>query len=246
MIEYTHDDVKVLEDRFPRTARRQPLGLSQDQVMFGFGTAEGYIKGKTKGQYPAPLAALRAMQKGINLPLEEGLKAERDAALEVMGSPISANLIGIFFMNNRLSRDPGVNRDDLKPEPVQRVGVVGAGLMGSGIATAHARSGIPTAMVDVDEKSIASGLKRAEDVIASRIKIGRATPQDMADMLARLNTSTGHTALAEADVVVEAIVEKEQAKHNACWANWRATSSRPNAILAARQRRPLISITSMA
>ena len=64
--------------------------------------------GKTKGQYPAPLVALKAIREGCNLPLEEGLKVEQTAALEVVGSPISANLIGVFFMKNRLSRDPGV------------------------------------------------------------------------------------------------------------------------------------------
>src|SRR6185437_13307324 len=106
-----------------REQRARPLGLSPDQTMFAFATAEGYIKGKTKGQYPAPLAALKAMQKGANLPLEEGLRAEKEAALEVMGSPISANLVGIFFMNNRLSRDPGVDGTNLQPEAVNRVGV---------------------------------------------------------------------------------------------------------------------------
>lgn len=225
-----------------RVKREQPLGLSPDQAMFAFATAEGYIKGKTKGQYPAPLAALKAMQKGANLPLEEGLKAEKEAALEVMGSPISANLVGIFFMNNRLSRDPGVDRTDLQPEPVSKVGVVGAGLMGAGIATAHARSGIPTAMVDVDEGRIASGLKRAEEVIAARLKIGRANPQDMADMLERLSTSTQQSLLADADVVVEAITENEKAK-TATYKEL-AQHLKPGAILASNTS--TISITRMA
>ena len=113
LIEYTQS---TGEWKRLREQRERPLGLSPDQAMFAFATAEGYIKGKTKGQYPAPLAALKAMQKGVNLPLEEGLKAEKEAALEVMGSPISANLIAIFFMKNRLDRDPGVDRPDLTPE----------------------------------------------------------------------------------------------------------------------------------
>ncbi len=225
-----------------REARSKPLGLSIDQATFAFATAEGYIKGKTKGQYPAPLAALRAIQKGANVPLEEGLKVEKEAALEVMGSPISANLVGIFFMNNRLSRDPGVDNTSLQPEAVQRVGVVGAGLMGAGIATAHARSGIPTAIVDVDEDRIAGGMKRAEEVINARIKIGRATPQDMAAMLEHLSTSTRQATLAEADVVVEAITENEQAKV----ATYKelAQHLKPGAILASNTS--TISITRMA
>src|SRR5262249_22684356 len=57
----------------------QPLGLSADQAAFAFAVAEGAIKGKTKGQYPAPLVALKAIRDGCNLPLEEGLKVEQKA-----------------------------------------------------------------------------------------------------------------------------------------------------------------------
>ncbi|WP_406694974.1 3-hydroxyacyl-CoA dehydrogenase NAD-binding domain-containing protein [Singulisphaera sp. Ch08] len=195
-----------------REQAQQPLGLSPDQLTFAFATAEGLLRSKTKGQYPAPLAALKAIKEGCNLPLDQGLQAEKKVALELFGSPIAANLIGIFFMKNRLAHDPGVDRADVKAGRVDRVGVVGSGLMGAGIATAHARSGIPTAMVDVDDARLAAGIKQAEDVILSRIKIGRAAPMDLADMLAQLSTSTGHGILADRDVVIEAITENEEAK----------------------------------
>jgi len=104
-----------------------PIGLSRDTLAFAFATAEGAIRLKTKGQYPAPLAALKAIRDGCNLPIEEGLKVEREAAMEVMGSPISANLIALFFMQNRLARDPGVDLADVKPVPIRRVGGIGWG-----------------------------------------------------------------------------------------------------------------------
>lgn len=195
-----------------RARRAQGLGLGIDQATFAFATAEGLLKSKTKGHYPAPLAALRAIRDGCNLPLEQGLEVEKKNAMELFGAPTSANLIAIFFMKNRLERDPGVDRADITPGRVDRVGVVGSGLMGSGIATAHARSRIPTAMVDVDDARIAAGMKRAQEVVLSRIKIGRATPMDMADMLAHLSTSTSLGILADRDVVVEAITEDESAK----------------------------------
>ena len=225
-----------------RRRRQQPLGLSEDQARFAFAIAEGGILAKTKGQYPAPLAALRAIREGCNLTLDEGLKVEQAAALEVMGTPISANLIGIFFMTNRLARDPGVDRPDISPRTIHRAGVVGSGQMGAGIATAYARSGIPTAMVDVDDARLAEGMKRAQEVIAGRMKIGRATPQDMADMLSRLSTGTSHALLADADVVIEAITEDERAKT----ATYRelAKVMRQDAILASNTS--TISITRMA
>jgi 3-hydroxyacyl-CoA dehydrogenase/enoyl-CoA hydratase/3-hydroxybutyryl-CoA epimerase/3-hydroxyacyl-CoA dehydrogenase/enoyl-CoA hydratase/3-hydroxybutyryl-CoA epimerase/enoyl-CoA isomerase len=158
------------------------------------------------------MAALKAIKNGCNRTLEEGLKAEQEAALELFGTPIAANLIGVFFMQNRLGRDPGVADEKVKPRDVRRVGVLGAGLMGAGIATAHARSGIPAVMVDVDEGRLQAGLKAASDVVMSRIKIGHATPEDMGKMLALLNTSTAHGVFADADVVIEAVTEDEKVK----------------------------------
>ncbi len=228
--------------RTRRTEREQPVGLTDDQAMFLFAAAEGFVKGKTKGQYPAPLAALKAIREGCNKTLEDGLKAEAEAALEVVGSPISANLIGVFFMSQRLARDPGVSDASVKPRDVHRIGVLGAGQMGAGIATAHARSGIPTVMVDVDDARVGAGMAKAQEVVMSRIKIGRASPMDMANMLALLNTSTGHAPLADCDVVIEAVTENEKVKT----ATYRELAKvlKPGAILASNTS--TISITRMA
>ncbi len=198
-----------------RQRRSQPLGLSETELNFAFACAEGAIKGKTKGQYPAPLAALKAIKLGINRPLDDGLKIEQEVALEVTGTPISSNLISVFFMNNALGRDPGFLPATAKARDVKSVGVLGSGLMGAGIATAHARRGVPAVMVDVGQDRLADGLKRACQVIEGRIKIGRATLQDMQEMLTRLSTSTSRAVFSDADVVVEAITENEALKKQA-------------------------------
>lgn len=195
-----------------RHKKEQPLGLSEDQAFFAFGMAEGYLHGQTKGQFPAPLVALKAIREGINCTLQEGLKIEQEAALEVLGSPVSAGLIGVFFMQQELARDPGVDDPNIKPRDVKRVGVLGAGLMGAGIATAHARSGIPASMVDIDDARLADGLQRASKVVAGRIKAGRASQDDLAFMLANLSTSTSSKVFADCDVVVEAVTENEELK----------------------------------
>ncbi len=198
-----------------RQKRSQPVGLSPDQFNFAFACAEGAIKGKTKGQYPAPLAALKAIKEGINRPLDEALQIEQQVALEVTGTPISSNLISVFFMNNAIGRDPGFLPATAIPRDVKQVGVLGSGLMGAGIATAHARRGVPAVMVDVGQDRLADGMKRACKVIEDRIRINRATPQDMQEMLTRLSTSTSRAVFAEADVVVEAITENEALKTQA-------------------------------
>ncbi len=195
-----------------RKLREQPLGLSEDQLNFAFLVAEGYLKGKTKGHYPAPLAALKALREGINLTLEEGLAVEREVALGVIGSPVSANLIGVFFKTNYLSSNPGADLRDVQARDIERAGVLGAGIMGAGIATAHARVGIPTALVEVDNERLNAGLKSAAAVVESRINIGRATQQDLAQTLGLLSGSLSHQAFADNDVVIEAIVENESVK----------------------------------
>jgi 3-hydroxyacyl-CoA dehydrogenase/enoyl-CoA hydratase/3-hydroxybutyryl-CoA epimerase/enoyl-CoA isomerase len=230
------------EWKVERERLQGPMGLNADELNFAFAVAEGAIKGKTKGQYPAPLVALKAIREGCNKSLEEGLKAEQSGFGELAGSPIAGNLIGIFFLKNRLARDPGVSDPSLKPGPVKSAGVLGAGFMGAGIAAASARSGIRTSMVDVDDAQLADGLKRASDVVMSRIKIGRATPQDMASMLALLNTSTSSKFFTDCDVVIEAITENEAVKKDVY--KGLAGVIRDDAILASNTS--TISITRMA
>ncbi len=225
-----------------RRRRQQPLGLTDDQLTFTFSVAKRQIHGKTKGQYPAPLAALRSMKDGINRPLDEALQIEHEIAHEVVGSPISCNLIGVFFMNNQLSRDSGVDNLSIQPEQVNHVGVLGSGQMGSGIATACVRRGIPCLMVDVDNDRIADGLERARHVVDSRIKIGRATPKDMQNMLSLLNTSISQASFSDCDVVVEAITENESLKTEAY--RQLAESVRHDVILASNTS--TISITRMS
>jgi 3-hydroxyacyl-CoA dehydrogenase / enoyl-CoA hydratase / 3-hydroxybutyryl-CoA epimerase / enoyl-CoA isomerase len=195
-----------------RQTRRQPLGLSEDQARFAFLCAAGQIKMKSKGQPTSALVALKAVEQGINRPLDEGLAIERELALEVTGSEMSGNLIGVFFMNNALGRDRGISDPNVQPRQVGRVGVLGSGLMGAGIATAHARSGFPTTMVDVSDERLADGMARARKVIESRIEIGRASPADMVQLLSNLTTSTSNARFAECDVVVEAVTENEKLK----------------------------------
>ncbi len=195
-----------------RQKRRQPLALTEDERNFAFGVAEAAIKEKTKGQYPAPLVALAAIRDGAALPLPEAFEVEKKKSLEVMGSPISANLIAIFFMTNKLERDPGVADKSIKPREIKSVGVLGAGLMGSGIATAAARSGFSTVMVDVSEEFVNQGMKRARDVVEKRIQAGKGKPEELADLLQKLRPATEHAAFKDCDVVIEAITEKESLK----------------------------------
>jgi hypothetical protein len=89
---------------------------------------------QTKGQYPAPEAALELLLETAAEDLETALKKEAEGMAELFGSPVNAALINVFFLDQRNKKDKGVDRADVKPREVQQVGIVGAGIMGGGIA----------------------------------------------------------------------------------------------------------------
>jgi 3-hydroxyacyl-CoA dehydrogenase/enoyl-CoA hydratase/3-hydroxybutyryl-CoA epimerase/3-hydroxyacyl-CoA dehydrogenase/enoyl-CoA hydratase/3-hydroxybutyryl-CoA epimerase/enoyl-CoA isomerase len=209
LVEYAHASGSW---RQVRQRKRQPVGLSEEQYAFTFAVARAQVLAKTGGQYPAPLAALDAISRGCNLPLAEGLKAEMEAFLPLVGSRVSRNLIAVFFMGQRLQKDPGVADTSVQPRPVQQVGVIGAGIMGSGIAGAHVRRGVPAVMLDTLPGALERGITAITKSLQGRVEIGRMTPAEMAGALARLSTSGTLQALADRDVVIEAIIENEEAK----------------------------------
>jgi 3-hydroxyacyl-CoA dehydrogenase/enoyl-CoA hydratase/3-hydroxybutyryl-CoA epimerase/3-hydroxyacyl-CoA dehydrogenase/enoyl-CoA hydratase/3-hydroxybutyryl-CoA epimerase/enoyl-CoA isomerase len=228
--------------RQARRRKQQPVGLTEEQASFLFAVARAQVLEKTKGHYPAPLAALDAIARGCNLPLEEGLKAETDQFVPLAGSPISRNLIAVFFMGQRLQKDPGVADANVKPREVQRVGVVGAGIMGAGIAGAHVRRGIPVMLLDAAPQALEKGVANITRVMQSRVDIGRMAPAEMVAALARLSTAGSLQALGDRDVVIEAILENEAAKVGLY--KELQPILRPDAILASNTS--TISITRMA
>jgi len=227
-----------------RRKKQQPVGLSEDQASFIFAVARAQVLAKTKGQLPAPMAAIDAIEKGCNKPLDEGLKAETEAFVHLAGSTISRNLIAVFFMTQRLQKDPGVANASVHPANVERVGVVGAGIMGAGIAGAHLRRGVPTLLLDVNAGALNKGKDAIVQTMQSRIKIGRMSPEEMLAALSQLSTGiiSDLSPLNDRDVIIEAVVENEDVKTKL----YRDLQPhlRPDAILASNTS--TISITRMA
>jgi 3-hydroxyacyl-CoA dehydrogenase/enoyl-CoA hydratase/3-hydroxybutyryl-CoA epimerase/3-hydroxyacyl-CoA dehydrogenase/enoyl-CoA hydratase/3-hydroxybutyryl-CoA epimerase/enoyl-CoA isomerase len=195
-----------------RKKKRQPVGLTDEQAGFMFAVARGQVMLKTKGQLPAPLAALTAIEKGCNLPLELGLKAETDQFVPLLGSPISRNLIAVFFLQQKVAKDPGVADPSVKPRDVQRVGVLGAGIMGSGIAGAHVRRGVGVTMLDSVPAALEKGAANIAKMLQSRVEIGRIKPEEVLAALSKLTVTGNLRQMADRDVVIEAVVENESVK----------------------------------
>lgn len=225
-----------------RRRKQQPVGLSEEQAAFTFAVARAQVQAKAGGQYPAPPAALTAIEQGCNLPLEDGLRFETEQFLRLVGGSVSRNLIAVFFMKQRLSKDTGVADASVKPLPVHQVGVIGAGLMGSGIAGAHVRRGVPAVMLDTTAQAIEKGVAAISKSCFGRVEIGRMSAAEAGAALARLSTSLTYGALTDRDVVIEAIVENEKVKTGLFSELQKVL--RPGTILASNTS--TISITRMA
>jgi 3-hydroxyacyl-CoA dehydrogenase/enoyl-CoA hydratase/3-hydroxybutyryl-CoA epimerase/3-hydroxyacyl-CoA dehydrogenase/enoyl-CoA hydratase/3-hydroxybutyryl-CoA epimerase/enoyl-CoA isomerase len=195
-----------------RKVKQQPIGLTELQKGYGFAVALAEIMNKTKGVLPAPIAALKVIEQSCNLPLEDGLKVETDAFVKLVGTPISRNLIAVFFMNQRLQKDPGISDPNVKPRDVRTVGVLGAGIMGSGIAGAMVRKGVPAMMLDVAPAALEKGVGNIQKDLQGRIQRGRMRPEEAAGVLGRLSTTMTLAAMSDRDVVIEAVIENEAAK----------------------------------
>jgi 3-hydroxyacyl-CoA dehydrogenase/enoyl-CoA hydratase/3-hydroxybutyryl-CoA epimerase/3-hydroxyacyl-CoA dehydrogenase/enoyl-CoA hydratase/3-hydroxybutyryl-CoA epimerase/enoyl-CoA isomerase len=195
-----------------RLQKQQPVGLTEDQYSFFYAVAKAQVMAKTKGRLPAPLAALEAIAQGCNLPLDEALAIESSQFVPLVGSPISRNLIAVFFMGQRLQKDPGVAEAPVEPKGIEKVGVLGAGLMGAGIAAAHIQRNLSVTMLDSVLPALEKGTANITKILQGRVDSGRITAAQMVSSLGKLSTTQIMEALADRDLVIEAIVENEKAK----------------------------------
>ncbi len=205
------------------------------------------IRKETRGNYPAPLAALDAMRYGLRQGAPAGYLHEAKLLGSLIPGAVSKNLISVFYLNERLKKDPA-------PAPLagSRAGVLGAGVMGGGIAQLFAEKGLTVRMKDVTTKAVAAGLAEAWGIFAKLRKKGVLTPLQARDGFNRITGTAEYSGLGTADIVVEAVVEdltikqsvlrefEQNAKATAIFAS--NTSSLSITALAAAARRPTLVI----
>jgi 3-hydroxyacyl-CoA dehydrogenase len=167
---------------------------------------------KSRGLF-SPLKIVDAVQGALELPFEEGLALERRLFLECLDSPQRAGLVHAFFAEREAAKAPqSADGQSSRARKVERVGVVGGGTMGAGIAVAVLDAGLPVTMIERDEASLARGRANVDKVYAGLVAKGRMTPEDKAGVMERWNGSTSYDALATADLVIEAVFEDMEVK----------------------------------
>ncbi|HEY0788987.1 MAG TPA: 3-hydroxyacyl-CoA dehydrogenase NAD-binding domain-containing protein, partial [Thermoanaerobaculia bacterium] len=175
---------------------------------FIFSKARGRVMKQTGGHYPAPLAALSVMEAGFSGGYARGLAAEVTEATRLATSEVAANLLRLFFMMEESKKERGP-----QPRKIEAAGVLGAGLMGGGIAQLIVdKADIDVRMKDVNWNALAGGLKSAAKIWKKKVERRRMTRIEMNRKLARIGTTLDWSGFADADIVVEAVLEKVEIK----------------------------------
>ncbi|MEX3761086.1 3-hydroxyacyl-CoA dehydrogenase NAD-binding domain-containing protein [Paraburkholderia phenoliruptrix] len=159
---------------------------------------------KSRGLF-SPLKIVDAVEAAVTQPFEEGLRVERQLFLQCLDSPQRAGLVHAFFAEREVLKAPETR--DAKPRALEAIGVVGGGTMGAGIAVAVLDAGLPVTMIERDEASLARGRAHIEKVYDGLIAKGRMSAAKKAELMARWTGSTSYEALANADLVIEAVFE---------------------------------------
>jgi 3-hydroxyacyl-CoA dehydrogenase/enoyl-CoA hydratase/3-hydroxybutyryl-CoA epimerase len=170
--------------------------------------ARKQVLAQTKGNYPAPLAALEAVRHGLSHGLAAGLQREAQLFGQLAVSDVSRKLVQIFFATRDLKKDFG-DADAPKPAEVRRLGIVGSGFMGAGIAgTAVVQAGVDVRLKDADLPRVAKGIATALSIVDDRLTRRRITRFEHARLVALLSGGAGYEGFGAADLVIEAVFEE--------------------------------------
>ena len=174
--------------------------------------APAMLKQKTRGLYPAPEYALAAMAEGASVDYDTALRIESRYLAKLMTTPVARNMINTFFFNMNAIKSGQSRPKDVPRYKPQKVGLLGAGMMGAGIAYAQASRGITTVLKDVSLEKAEAGKAYSVKVTQPRVDKGRMNPHDQAALLARITPTANAADLAGCDLIIEAVFEDRALK----------------------------------
>lgn len=194
-----------------RRQKHQPLQLNPVESGLAFESAKALIDHKAGRHYPAPLAAFAAIQEGASQSAPGAAQAELAYFIQVAQTDAAKALSGLFIADQVVSKKA---RQWAAQAPVKtaKLAVVGAGIMGGGIACQAAVKGVPVVLKDIHQQGLDLGLQEAAAVLGRRVEKGKLTVANMAGALARIQTTLSYQPLAAADLAIEAVVEDAAVK----------------------------------
>ena len=177
--------------------------------------ATAILRRETSGNYPAALTILKCVYEGLLVPFDTGLKIEQRYFTHILQTTEAQSMIRSLFVSlqelNKGARRPA----DIKPTKFKKIGVIGAGFMGAGIAYVTAKAGIPVVLIDRNLEAAEKGKAHSVDLITKEIQKGRMTAEDKDKLLALITPSADYASLDGADMVIEAVFEDRDVKQAA-------------------------------
>jgi len=180
--------------------------------------APAMLKTKTRGLYPAPHATLAAMVEGAQVDFDTAMRIESRYLAGLMTSPVAKNMINTFFFNLNAIKsgqsrpDPSTGSGRTEKFKPQKVGILGAGMMGAGIAYAQASRGIATVLKDVSLEKAEQGKAYSQKITQPRVEKGRLNPHDQTALLSRITPTANAADLKGCDLIIEAVFENRELK----------------------------------
>jgi len=183
--------------------------------MMTWPAANALYRKETNDNYPAARAIMSAVFEGLQVPMDTALRIESRYFAKIVRSPEAAAMIRSLFVSmqdlNKGARRP----EGLAPSSLKKIGVLGAGLMGAGIAYVTAQAGIDVVLIDRDQEAADKGKAYSAKLLADSVKKGRAKQADADAVLARITPTPDYEKLAGVDLVIEAVFEDRKVKAEA-------------------------------
>ncbi len=196
-----------------QAARNFALGGNPLGRRLLFDQVEKRTRQRTRGNYPAPTKIIHAVRTGLEQGHAAGLAAEAKGFGELVVTPESRQLINLFYASTELKKDRGIDDATADEREIGKVAVLGAGLMGAGIAYATiAKAHLPVRLKDKDAAGVAGGLAQVRSLLDGRVRKRAITPLQRDQHLARLTGTTDYSGVGNADLVIEAVFEDLELK----------------------------------
>lgn len=230
----------VFDYQARRTEKTTAIKLNAIEQMMAFESAKGFIGGKAGPHYPAPLAALGAIQKSANMTRDKAIQVEAKGFAKLATNSVTRALVGLFLKDQYIKKVSKQYEKDAAP--VTKTAVLGAGIMGGGVAYQSASKGVPILMKDINDKALQLGLDEATKLLNGQLKRGKMDAQQMAKVLTQITPTLSYGDFDRVDLVVEAVVENAKIKASVLADVEKAVS--PDTILTSNTS--TISITELA
>ncbi|MEZ9592719.1 fatty acid oxidation complex subunit alpha FadB [Vibrio breoganii] len=194
-----------------RKQKTSPLSLGKLEAMMSFTTAKGLVAQKAGPHYPAPMMAVKTIESAARFARDEALTIERENFITLTQTEVATSLVGLF-LNDQYIKGLAKKAAKASNTPTERAGVLGAGIMGGGIAYQSALKGVPVLMKDIAQPSLDLGLDEASKLLNGRLQRGRIKADKVAKVLTSITPSLHYAGIEQADVIIEAVVENPKIK----------------------------------